>query len=89
MDSDHGHKRFCTLLHVLVSPGPMKLFVHRYAIRYALRFPRQRKLNDFVKSELQRLSSRLDATDARIQRLISGEAPANPKQFMDAWQRRR
>eukprot|EP00913_Durusdinium_trenchii_P030151 g28251.t1 len=49
----------------------------------------QRKLNDFVKSELQRLSSRLDATDARIQRLISGEAPANPKQFMDAWQRRR
>ncbi|CAK9008921.1 unnamed protein product [Durusdinium trenchii] len=84
MDSDHGHKRFCTLLHVLVSPGPMKLFVHRYAIRYALRFPRQRKLNDFVKSELQRLSSRLDATDARIQRLISGEAPANPKQFMES-----
>ena len=45
---------------------------------------RQRKLDDFIKSELHRLSSRLDATDVRIQRLISGEAPANPKQFVDA-----
>jgi hypothetical protein len=41
-------------------------------------------LDDFIKSELHRLSSRLDATDVRIQRLISGEAPANPKQFVDA-----
>eukprot|EP00435_Cladocopium_sp_Y103_P055444 s592_g18.t1 len=44
----------------------------------------QRKLDDFIKSELQRLSSRLDATDVRIQRLISGEAPANPKQFVES-----
>ena len=46
---------------------------------------RQRKLDDFIKSELQRLNSRLDATDVRIQRLIGGEVPANPKQFLDTW----
>lgn len=44
----------------------------------------QRKLDDFIKSELHRLSSRLDATDMRIQRLISGEGPANPKQFVES-----
>lgn len=46
---------------------------------------RQRKLDDFIKSELQRLNSRLDATDVRIQRLIGGEVPTNPKQFLDTW----
>lgn len=46
---------------------------------------RQRKLDDFIKSELQRLNSRPDATDVRIQRLIGGEVPTNPKQFLDTW----
>ena len=44
----------------------------------------QRKLDDFIKSELQRLNSRLDATDVRIQRLIGGEVPTNPKQFLES-----
>ena len=43
---------------------------------------RQKKLDDYIKCELHRLSSRLDATDQRIQRLIGGDA--NPKQFIES-----
>ncbi|CAJ1397389.1 unnamed protein product [Effrenium voratum] len=42
----------------------------------------QRKLDDYVKSELRRLSSRLDANDARIQRVL-GDGPT-PTKFLES-----